>query len=359
MSASERRAIAAGVALLLAPSAPSLAQQAPRDPSCDVEILTSAPRPASPDHPAAALALLEMEIGGRGYQAVLDSLAAAYGDFAPSERVPPEVAQRFRAELAQMAREIDTVYASDRREALLAASAGGNVGRFTPTRAPMSADWRLFDASPEGPLPVPEAARPAVCGRAVVLHGVLDLYGARGRQRVAANLRHKLRLWRAYERNTPTQYPWELALNGFATSRPLLEPPRAQWILLHPSAAGEVSGRRLDSVTGHEAAAVEWVGRVWSNGELTRSFGLSLLSTVSTDLPASIGLMGRFGRSLALGAVTRRVERKWEYGATMSLDLYRIVVGSPEELRGIIAALTRGAEVAGGAVAAGDGGRRE
>jgi hypothetical protein len=353
MSASERRALA--VVLVLLGAAPCLAQQAPRDPSCDTEILTSPPQPVPPDHPAAILGRLEREIDDRGYQIVIDSLATAYGEFSSSDQVPPEAAGRFRVELGLMARQIGSVYASERREALIAASAGVNVRRFTPTRPPMSAAWRLFDGSDEGALPVPEAARPALCGRAVVLHGVLDLYAQAGLQRVAADLRRKVRLWQAYDRNTPTQYPWELTLNGFATSRPLLEPPRAQWVLLHPSVAGEISGRRLDSITGHEAAAIEWVGRVWSNGELTRSFGLALLSTVSSDQPVSVGLMGRFGRSLALGAVTRRVDRKWEYGATMSLDLYRIVAGSPDELGAIVTALTRGADLASVAAAAGEG----
>jgi hypothetical protein len=353
MNASERRALAAGLALVLV-AAPSAAQRAPRDPSCATEALASPP-PIPPDHPAAVLAILEREIGERGYQTVVDSLATAYGEFAPSDQVPPEAAQRFRVELGRMARQIDSVYASERREELIAASAGMNVRRFTPDRAPMSAAWRLFGGAEEGPLPVPESARPALCGRAVVLHGLLDLYAQAGLQRVAADLRRKVRLWRAYERNTPTQYPWELALNGFATSRPLLEPPRAQWVILHPSLAGEMSGRRLDSVTGHEAVAIEWVGRVWANGDLTRSFGLAVLSTLWTDQPVSIGLMGRFGRSLALGAVTRRVAEKWEYGATMSLDLYRVIAGSPSELRDVVAALSRGADLASVAAAAGEG----
>ena len=355
MSASERRAVA--VAVLLLGAAPCLAQRAPRDPSCDTEILTSPspPQPVPPDHPATILAHLEREINDRGYQTVIDSLATAYGAFASSDQVPPEAAGRFRLELGRMARQIDSVYASERREQLIAASAGVNVRRFTPTRPPMSAAWRLFDGSDEGPLPVPEAARPALCGRAVVLHGVLDLYAQAGLRRVAADLRRKVRLWSAYDRNTPTQYPWELALNGFAASRPLLEPPRAHWLLLHPSLAGELSGRQLDKATGHGVVAMEWIGRVWSNGELTRSYGLAVLSTLSESQTVSIGLMGRFGRSLALGAVTRRVEREWEYGVTMSLDLYRAVAGSPDELRGIVAALTRGADVASAAAAAEEG----
>lgn len=332
MSAAERfRAVAVVLAgLALAMHAPAAGAQ-----DCDPLILDAPAGSVPADHPAERVRRLEPRIAAVGYRQVVDSLAAAYATFAPDEDVPPPVAERLRAELARLRADFAGVYESEEPAELLRASGGVNVGRFTPERRPMSTDSRLFGTdsttavSTAGLSP---AARRAVCWRAVTLHGVLNHYAQPGMALVAAELRAKVRRWRSYHRSSPTQYPWELALNGFAASRAPLEPPRAQWILLHPTVAGELSGRRLDALFRNEVIAFEWLGYVRLNRAATRAVGVSILSTFADDLPASAGVMGRYGRALALGAIARRVDGVWHYGGTMSLDLYRLLAGSPEEL---------------------------
>lgn len=325
---------------------------------CDPLIL-DAPPGVPAEHPAELVRRLEARIGVVGYRQVVDSLAVAYATFAPEEKVPPEIGDRFRVELARARAEFAAVYESEDPSELMRVSGGVNVGRFTPARRPMSTDYELFGADRTTAVStagLSEVARRALCFRAVTLHGVLNHYAQPGMELVAAELRAKVRRWRSYHRSAPTQYPWELALNGFAAQRAPLEPPRAQWIFLHPAVAGELSGRRFDTLFRNEVIAFEWLGYVWLNRAATRSRGVSLLSTFADDLPASAGVMGRYGRALAIGAVARRVDGEWHFGGTMSLDLYRMLAGNPEELKEALAVAERRAAAASEKARSGGGG---
>lgn len=344
-----RRGILALAALLsLGPAAAHA--QLPHAPSCAASEIgpDSLEHPA--DHPARLVPVLASRIATDGYRAVVDSLVARYRDFDAAESVPPDAASRFAAELDSTREEFARVAASADPASALRTSAGVSANRFLPVRG-ASAGFRLFlrdrdlaiDTGTLG-----EPGRSAICGRALVMYGVLNLYAQPGMRLVADELQRKVRRWRNYHGSMPTQYPWELGLNGFATSRAPLEPPRSQWLLLHPSAAVEIAGSRLDALDRHEVAAMEWVGRAWSNADLSHSYGLSLLSTFGSDVPGSIGLMARYGRSLTVGVVTRRVEGRAQYGGLMSVDLYRLVTGGgPDEVRNAIqAATTRAREAA-------------
>ena len=73
--------------------------------------------------------------------------------------------------------------------------------------------------------------------------------------------------WEDYFNKTPTQFPWELALNSALyqkhEKRGYNEPPRSQWILLHPALAYEYTDKAKDRF--NSALALEAVGYVYRN----------------------------------------------------------------------------------------------
>lgn len=224
-----RRTILALAALLAGAPTASRAQL-PHAPSCAATELDadSLPRPA--DHPARLRPILEARIQSDGYRVVVDSLVALYRVFDAAESVPADAASRFATELDSSRDEFARIATSADPARALRTSAGVSANRFLPVRG-ASASYRLFLRDRDlivdtGALD--ERARSAICGRALVMYAVLNLYAQPGMRLVADELERKARLWRNYHGSMPTQYPWELALNGFATNRPLLEPPRSQ-----------------------------------------------------------------------------------------------------------------------------------
>ncbi|MDO8501464.1 MAG: hypothetical protein Q7S20_06450 [Gemmatimonadaceae bacterium] len=73
--------------------------------------------------------------------------------------------------------------------------------------------------------------------------------------------------WENYFNKTPSQFPWELAVNSALYQRHerrgYNEPPRSQWILLHPALAYEYTDKTSDRF--RSALALETVGYVYRN----------------------------------------------------------------------------------------------
>lgn len=71
--------------------------------------------------------------------------------------------------------------------------------------------------------------------------------------------------WEDYFNETPSQFPWELAVNSLLYQRRVTrgynEPPRSQWILLHPAAAYEYTDKSSERFKS--ALALEALGYVY------------------------------------------------------------------------------------------------
>ncbi|MBM3817603.1 MAG: hypothetical protein FJW14_01105 [Acidimicrobiia bacterium] len=124
--------------------------------------------------------------------------------------------------------------------------------------------------------------------------------------------------WRQYVFDGRSQYPWEMALNGLTTAArsDIQNPPRRQWVLLHPEVGVEMGrgGANGDYVTGKESALVQALGHVWyrwpaSAGEELRWWGVSGSVSLREEQRPGVGFTVHYGKVVNVGVLWREVDR--------------------------------------------------
>jgi hypothetical protein len=124
--------------------------------------------------------------------------------------------------------------------------------------------------------------------------------------------------WRQYVFDGRSQYPWEMALNGATTAgrSDIQNPPRRQWILLHPEIGVEVGrgGAGGAYVTGKESALIQALGHVWyrwpaSAGDDLRWWGLSGSVSLREEQRPGVGVTIHYGKVVNVGVLWREVDR--------------------------------------------------
>jgi hypothetical protein len=143
--------------------------------------------------------------------------------------------------------------------------------------------------------------------------------------------------WRQYVFEGRSQYPWEMALNGVTTAgrSDIQNPPRRQWILLHPEVGVEIGRGGADGayVTGKESALVQALGHVWyrwpaSAGDDLRWWGVSGSFSLREEQRPGVGFTVHYGKIVNVGVLWREVDRNGQrdllpYVHT-GVDLFRL-----------------------------------
>jgi hypothetical protein len=332
--------LAAATLLGAAPLAAPLAAQTD---ACDPAVLEETT--GGPGSAAALRAFLATHAEAAGLDVVVDSLARAWRTFPEGTAVPEPLRERFATELSALAAGLRDVFAATGQERVAVAVRRVPWTQFLPTTSASGAGFTLFGTELT---PLPAATREIVCTRAVVVWSFSDAVLKNARTVAAARYARFAADWRAYERSSPTQYPWELALNGFVPNHSL-SPRRWQFIALHPSAAGEAVWG--DSISLRELAVMEWGGVVVSWGDFRHSMGVSGVTALRRNAPAAAGGLLRYGRNLAIGPVTWRDGGKRRWSTVMTLDVYRLILGAPGEVKAAVAAAANRAGAAAADVA--------
>jgi len=111
----------------------------------------------------------------------------------------------------------------------------------------------------------------------------------------------------------------QIVFRGRATVHDTL-PGRMQWLLGHLSVGEEVQWR--DSTTTATSTVIEVLGglRYWN--DYTQYSGASAIVALPTSGRPGFGGMVHFARSVRVGAIVRRADRKWRPGVIMSADVY-------------------------------------
>ncbi|MBI5435332.1 MAG: hypothetical protein HZA52_21035 [Planctomycetes bacterium] len=144
--------------------------------------------------------------------------------------------------------------------------------------------------------------------------------------------------WDAYLDRGYSQYPWEEWLNGFAVDAGSLEPPRWQWIALHPSAAIELDVSGVDDLRISEALNLELVGRIRYDADFEDFHGASLSLLVRDDIGPGLGAVVHVNRSFNLGVAWHDADEDDDWFDEppylfCSLDLFRLVESRSKNLR--------------------------
>lgn len=146
------------------------------------------------------------------------------------------------------------------------------------------------------------------------------------------------REWQTYLNESPVQYPWELAVNGWRyqrTTDDLDKFPRApenQWILFHPSPGAESVDTPGGGRTTAAAIVVEVIGYQrwrWQAGERRNRWGVSaIVSLVDIDGMDTMGFGAMVHTPIphaSLGVVWRDGDAGSETGILLSVDLAKMI----------------------------------
>jgi hypothetical protein len=124
-------------------------------------------------------------------------------------------------------------------------------------------------------------------------------------------------------------------LNSALRSTTEYEPPRTQFILLHPSLSAEVHGAKLDQLSPTSVLSVEALGALVYNGEHSRYAGASLVTTTASGMNALAGIyLHLWFPQMTAGYVWRKDAAGKTSGATvLSVDLYKFVAKSANDVK--------------------------
>src|SRR5688572_4726663 len=341
-----RAAVVAAIAALGLAAAPATgrAQGLQLGEYCNAEAVQEADTAQIPEavrrqHPLVVVASFRARIEQRDWSGIVSQLLADF-DATGQPELPTDVAQRFRRQLAAADSEFRAIAASSDFARLLATSSGADLQRFRierRTRQGGGAAFVVFSRFADSIVVTAaesDSVKRNVCWRALAAHWILDEYRQPGIDVVINALDRRLEAWDAYLRSGPTQYPWELYINGLPKRRwNDLTPPRQQLIFLHPSAALQVRGT-MNDLKREEVLAVEWLGYVRFIRDHRASLGISALSSFPREAPANLGAMLHWGRVFNLAYLHTFNGGRDRHGILMSADLYRLFVGVPRELEG-------------------------
>lgn len=215
-----------------------------------------------------------------------------------------------------------------------------------------------FQALPERGIPelAIEPSEPSLYARQVwtwglVTRKVLTMAGVKDRAESLRQFERAQSRWAAFQTHAMAdQFPWESWTNARRRPGTLLEPPRTQFLYLHPEAAMLFCTRTRVSVP---VLAVEVLGFRRFDGETYKpTWGLSLFATTrpSEKLRESYGLLASW-RDFSLGVtVPQRVDGRRENQLLVGLKLTRLIDGKRAAFReaaaryqGALASLQAGA----------------
>ena len=213
-----------------------------------------------------------------------------------------------------------------------------------------AAGSRRIELTPADPI----RTRRAFCWTAISIGRIIDVHSAPSLDALVKRLDEVLAMWESYAATGFSQYPWELAINGIATGRGLgIEPPRTQWIVLHPSLAVQLNGSSFSNLRRLDAVPLEVLGHLWYNSGRTSYWGVSAAVTFSSNADPGIGPLVHVGRNVSLGAswLTGDTGGARRVGLLFSADLYKAISGVPGEVQRRVGALATQRERAEGMAA--------
>ena len=193
--------------------------------------------------------------------------------------------------------------------------------RFHPVH--LVGTYQLFRSSPVD-LSAIAGTRPrevqALCWSAFSVNQVLARLALGLQAATLARLGRLNASWANYRAYGYTRQALEqIVFRGRATVHDTL-PGRIQWLLGHLSVGQEVQWR--DSTTTTTSTVIEVLGglRYWN--DFTQYSGASAIIAMPTDGRPGFGGMVHFARSVRVGAIVRRAEKRWRPGVIMSADVY-------------------------------------
>jgi hypothetical protein len=176
--------------------------------------------------------------------------------------------------------------------------------------------------------------RRALCWPAISISAFLNNYQAPVRDATVEALNSLAVRWDRYIDNSYSQLPWELFVNGLGRSRRDWEPPRRQWILVHPSVGVELAGLSWSNLVRVNVAAVEPVGIIRYSSDYKRYYGISTVATFATDRSAAVGgYLHLWYPQAKVGYVVRSdPDPKRRQSVLVTVDLYDLLTGVPKDL---------------------------
>lgn len=176
--------------------------------------------------------------------------------------------------------------------------------------------------------------RRALCWPAISINRLLTVYRAPARDATVEALNTLAARWDDYIDNSYSQLPWELFLNGLSRSRRDWEPPRNQWILVHPSVGVEIAGLSWKNLNRVDVAVVEPLGYLRYNANYTRYVGVSGVATFASNRAAAIGgYLHLWYPQAKIGYVVRPdPDRKRRRSVLVTVDLYDFLTGVPKSV---------------------------
>ena len=175
----------------------------------------------------------------------------------------------------------------------------------------------------------------------------LEVFQSKGKLKIAKLYLHVESLnaeWENYFQDARSQFPWELALNGYlynkfdrkADGAILQAPPRYQWILLHPSVALEYIDQANEGNQFRESVILEIAGYNWWNWEnrdRDTALGLSFITSYSDrsgTRDVGFGAMAHYNHTLSLGGTLRK---GGDPGVFISVDVGRFLLKASESTK--------------------------
>jgi hypothetical protein len=181
---------------------------------------------------------------------------------------------------------------------------------------PGTADRILIDT------PLDERQQEALCWAAMSADVILFRLNLPLEGPSIARLSKLTKSWDNYRTYGYSVQPFELLFQRGNIRDSL--PHKAQWMIGHLSAGGELRGwsAPFDSLKGDQSVVVEVLGALgyWNN--FTQYAGASAIITIASSRPVGAGVLIHLGRGLRGGAVFRKENGGTTTSALMSSDLY-------------------------------------
>jgi hypothetical protein len=143
--------------------------------------------------------------------------------------------------------------------------------------------------------------------------------------------------WRQYVFDGRSQYPWEMALNGFTTAAhsDIQNPPRRQWILAHPEVGVEIgtAGAGAANMTAKESVLIQALGHIWYRWPALSAddlgwWGVSASVSMREELRPGIGFTVHYGKIVNVGLLWHDIDRDGSLDGTpyvhTGVDLFRL-----------------------------------
>lgn len=253
--------------------------------------------------------------------------------------VDPAVAARYEARLARLERTFALVAALPSPQRPDGLARGVGIADFTASQGQETGDFVFFAGTPDSVRVTgtmsPEAQR-ALCWPAIAAVRLVNMFSTPERHEAVRALDALAARWEAYVENSRSQLPWELALNGWLRGRSGYEPPTQQLVFLHPSVGIEANGSVWKELRRVDVAVIEPLGWIFRyNADYTRYLGVSSAVSLGSNRNVAVGGYAHLWFPQAkLGYVVRSdPDRRRRGSVLVSVDLYDLLTGAPEELK--------------------------